>query len=688
MRDYHSDELGNVAVLGHSGSGKTSVIEAMAYRSGLVSRLGNVKDGNTISDFDGEEIRKQSSLQLAVIPIEWNNCKINLLDTPGALDFKGEVEAALAASESALIIVPATKGLTTGTKNAMFRTKDKAKIIYINNIDYPNSDYQAKLKELQDTYGRHIAPIMVPWMDNGKMIGYINVAKMEGRRFNGDQTEPCDIPDDMMDQIEPVREMINEAVANTDDGLLEKYLMEEPFTREEISKALRKGVTSHELVPVLCGTDTIGIQILLNSLVAFLPAAGDMENSFLAHNTKSGEDDIIGFDEKLPTSAFVFKTIADPFVGHISIFKVITGTVNAGMTLVNGRNGRNEGLGKIYRITGKKLDEVDTIHAGDIGAVMKLDDTRTNDMLTAGDYPITIDPIAFPKSFYGRSVVAKGRSNEEKISEALGRILEEDPTLRFETNPETGEQVIYGIGDIHLQSVVSRLKNKFKIDVDLEDVTIPYRETFKGTVVQRTKYKKQSGGHGQYGDVEIKFEPTHDYNTPYVFEENVFGGSVPKSYFPAVEKGLAEATRHGILAGYPVLGLKGTLQDGSYHSVDSSEQAFKTATVMCFKEAMPKADPVLLEPYVTINTYCGEEYLGDIMGYFNKHRSRVIGQEILSDGLMKITAEAPQVEVMKYAIDLKSMTQGQGFFDQDFLDYEYMDKLLEQRVIAAHKEED
>lgn len=686
MRDYHSDEIGNVAILGHSGSGKTSVIEAMAYRSGKVSQIGTIKQGNTISDFDEEEKKRQSSMSLSVIPLEWQNCKINLLDTPGAYDFQGEVQAALAVSESAVIVVPATKGLTTGTKQAMYRAHDKAKIIYINNIDYPNNDYHEKLKELQEVYGRQVAPIQVPIMENNKMVGYVNVAKMEGRRFEGKETKPCPIPEGMDDLIQPVKDMIDEAVANTSDDLLDKYLAEEPFTKEEISLALREGVIKHSLIPVLCGTNTIGIQQLLNSIVAFFPAAGDTVNSFIITNKQSGEEDIAGYDEGRPTSIHVFKTIADPFAGHISIFKVVTGHVEAGMKLVNMRNGREEDFSKIYIMTGKKMEETGVLYAGDIGAVMKLDDTHTNDVLNVSGYQYVDEPIKFPQPYYGKALKPIGKVNEDKISAALNRFLEEDPTLRFETNAETAEQCLYGLGDIHLTTVVDRLKDKYNVEVKLSDITLCFRETIRNEVTHRTKYKKQTGGHGQYGDVEIKFEPTHDYDTPYVFAEEVFGGAVPKSYFPAVEKGLAEAVQHGVLAGYPVLGIKATLLDGSYHPVDSSEQAFKTATLMCFKSALPKANPILLEPYVTINAVCEESYLGDIMSYFNKHRSRVIGQEILDDGLMKITAEAPQAEVMNFAIDLKSMTQGSGYFTETFLDYEYMDKYLQERVIEARKD--
>lgn len=681
MRTYHSNEIGNVAVLGHSGSGKTSVIEAMAFRCGLTSRIGTIKEGNTLSDYDEEEVKRQTSLSLSVIPLEWNNCKVNLLDTPGAFDFAGETQAALSVCESALLVVPASRGLTMGTRQAMYKAHEKAKIIYINGIDHPHASYHEKLKELQEAYGKVIAPIQVPIMDGEKMVGYVNVAKMEGRYFENGQTHPCPIPDDMWDEVQPVKAMIDEAVANTSDELLEKYLNEEPFTREEISLALRHGVVSKSLIPVLCGTDTIGISIILNSIVAFFSAAGDTSNSYIAHNLSTKEDEIIGFDESLAPGLFVFKTFADPFVGRISLFKVTTGSLTPNMTLINGVTKEEEHLGKLYMMTGKKLEEVDVLHAGDIGAAMKLSHTHTNDTLSTPAYLYTLDPIHYPTPYYGQALVARGKANEEKISQALSRILEEDPTLNFITVAETTQQCLYGLGDIHLASVVAKLKTKFKIDVSLEPITITYRETIQGIIKKRTKYKKQSGGHGQYGDVEILFEPSYDYSLPYIFEENVFGGAVPKSYFPAVEKGLAEATKHGVLAGYPVLGIKATLLDGSYHSVDSSEQAFKTATMMCFKEAIPEAKPILLEPYVTMHVYSSDDYTGDLMSHFNKHRARVIGQEILDDGLVKITAQAPLGEVMNYAIDLRSITQGQGFYDQDFLDYEFVSDALQTKII-------
>lgn len=685
MRTYHSNEIGNVVVLGHSGSGKTSVIEAMAYRAGITNRIGRIEDGNTLSDYSPEEIKRQSSIGLSIIPLEWNECKINLLDTPGSFDFIGEVEAALKVAESALIVVPATEGISVGTKQAMHKARDKAKMIYISGLDYPNAAYKTKLEELKMTYGKAIAPIQVPIMEGNKMVGYVNVAKMEGRYFEGEQTHPCPIPDDMWDEIAPIKNMIDEAVANTNDELLEKYINEEPFTKEEISWALRQGVMNKTLIPVLCGTNQIGIQIVLNSMVAFFSAAGDMVNSMVVQNEETGEEDLIGFDEVLPPSLFVFKTIADPFVGRISLFKVCTGAIQTGMSLYNVNKKEVERINKLYIMKGKELIEVDSLNAGDIGALSKLSYTQTNDTLCTLDYRIIYNPIQFSHPYFGKAIKPIGKSNEEKITTALSKLLEEDKTLKFENNPETKQQCLYGIGDIHIETVVAKLKERFKIEVALDDIIIPYRETIRGSVTHRYKYKKQSGGHGQYGDVEITFEPTHDYSTPYVFEEKIFGGAVPKAYFPAVEKGLIEATKSGVLAGYPVLGVKATLMDGSYHSVDSSEMAFKTATIMCFKDAIPKAKPALLEPFVTLHVYVDDQFTGDIMGSFNKKRARVMGSDILEDGMIKITAEAPQAEVMNYAVDLRSMTQGQGFFDMEFLGYEFAPDIVTNKIVESYK---
>lgn len=682
MRTYHANEIGNVAVLGHSGCGKTSIIEAMAYRSGLINRVGNINEGNTLSDYADEERIRKSSVNLSVVPVEWNNCKINLIDVPGIFDFTGECESALSVCESALIVVPSSSGISAGTKQAMYKAKDKAKIIYINGLDNPNSDYTTKLQQLKDTYGKAIAPIQVPIMDNSKMIGYVNVAKMEGRIFEGTQTRAMAIPEELMSEIQPIKDMIDEAVANTSDELLEKYINEEPFSKDEISFALRKGVIENTLIPVLCGTDQIGIQIILNSMVAFFSAAGDMSNSLVVKNIDNNEEEIIGYDENLPASIFIFKTIADPFVGRTSLFKVITGSIYSGTTLYNVKRKEIERISKLYQPCGKELIEVDCLHAGDIGAVTKLNVSKTNDTLCLAGYQIIVPEINFSTPYYGKAIIPLGKSNEEKITNAINKLLEEDQTLQFRQNPETKQQCIYGIGDIHLDILLSKLKNKFKVEAKLDDIKIPYRETIKKSVTQRTRFKKQSGGHGQFGEVEITFEPTYDYRQSYIFEEKVFGGAVPKSYFPAVEKGLIESVKSGVLAGYPVLGIKATLIDGAYHNVDSSEMAFKTATSMCFKEAIPKASPALLEPYMKMKVVVDEQYTGDIMSNFNTKRARIIGSDVLDDGLIKIVAEAPMSEVMNYAVDLRSITQGQGFFEMEFLAYEFAPENITKRIIS------
>ncbi len=684
MRVYHSNEIGNVVVLGHSGSGKTCIIESMAYRAGIINKIGQIGEGNTISDYDNEEIKRKISINTTIIPLEWDNCKVNLLDTPGNIDFIGEINEAIYAAESALIIVPASKGINVGTIQAMNKTQGMPKMIFINGLDDPNSDYKQKLTELKETFGKAIAPIQVPIMDHHKMTGYVNVAKMEGRHFQGDHTIPADIPDNMWDEINPIKEMIDEAVANSSDELLEKYFNGEPFSKEEISWALRQGVMNNTIIPVLCGTENIGIQIILNSIVAFFPSAADTCNSFIVNKLEMNEQDIIGFNEALAPSAFVFKTIADPFVGRISLIKVCTGTIKSGMTLYNSNKKEPEKINKLFMMKGKELIEVEELNAGDIGAITKLQHTQTNDTLCTLDYRVAYEPIDFPTPYYAKAIRPVGKDNEEKIANAIHRLLEEDQTLRFENNAETKQQLIYGMGDQHLDITLAKLKSKFKIDASLEDVIIPYRETIRSTVTQRSKYKKQSGGHGQYGDVEITFEPSFQLNTPYIFEEKIVGGAVPRAYFPAVEKGLVEAVKEGVLMGFPVIGIKATLIDGSYHNVDSSELAFKTATMMAFKEGTAKAKPALLEPYVKMTITVDEKFTGDIMSDINKKRGRVGNIEHVNDNVM-IEAEVPQNEIMDYAIDLKAMTQGQGTFEMEFLGYEIAPEPIVKRVKESLK---
>lgn len=682
MRIYQSTEIGNVVVLGHAGCGKTSVIEAMLYRANGSERIGKISDGTTVSDYDSEEVKRKVSINGTVIPMEWDNCKINILDTPGYFDFVGEQNQALRVADSALIVVPATAGIDVGTEIAWQKAKHLPKIVFINGLDERNASFENKLEELKEKFGKVIAPIQVPIIENGKMVGYVNVAKMEGRRFEGEFTHEAPIPEDMMETIQPVRDMILEAVATTSDELLEKYMEGEEFTKEEISWALRKGVLNNEIVPVLCGTQNIGIQIILNSIVAFFPSAGDTVNSFIMTHEKTGEEEIVGYNEALKPSCFVFKTIADPFVGKISLFKVCTGVLKAGTPLYNTKKGEVEKPSKLYMVKGKDLIEVEELHAGDIGAFTKLQFTQTNDTLCMSEDPILYEDTVYPTPYYTKAIVAS-KGNEDKISTAINKLLEEDQTLRFEVNPETKQQLLSGIGDQHLDITLAKLKAKFKIDVQLEEARLPYRETIKGKAQVRGKHKKQSGGHGQYGDVEIIFEPSGDLEKTYVFEEKIFGGAVPKAYFPAVEKGLAECCEKGVLAGYPMVGLKATLVDGSYHDVDSSEMAFKLATAIAYKEGIPKAHPVILEPMVSVKVTVPSRYTGDIMGDFQKRRARVMGvDQEEGDDLAIIEAEAPQATMMNYAIDLRSMTQGRGSFDMSFIRYEQAPADIEKNIIA------
>ena len=688
MQVYTSDKIRNIVLLGHSGVGKTTMAESMAYTAGITSRMGKTADGNTISDFDPEEIRRGFSINTSVVPIEWNGYKLNILDTPGYFDFAGEVEEAMRAAEGAIIVVNAKDGVQVGTELAWERCEkyNLPRFMFVNGMDEEGADMVRVLEEMQEKFGKSIAPFQVAFKENGKFTGFVNVVKMQGRKFDGNKVVPCEIPDSIKDELDDVHTMVMEAVAESDEDMMERYFAGEEFTLEETIAALHNGINNREIVPVYCGcaTNGTGITVLMNSICEFFPYMEEVIPT-LPSTDRDGNPYDVHTGETEPFSAFVFKTMVDPFLGKITYFKINSGILRKDDPVQNISKEATERMGRLYVMRGKEQIEVPEIHAGDIGAVAKLNVTTTGDTMCGKRIAVTFPDIDFPESLMCMAIKTK-KGDEDKASQSLARLCEEDPTIRVEIDRELGQQLLYGAGDQHLDVIVNKLQNKFKLGIELVKPKVTYRETIKGQARVQGKHKKQSGGHGQYGDVEIKFEPTHDYDTPYVFAEEVFGGAVPKSYFPAVEKGLAEAVQHGVLAGYPVLGIKATLLDGSYHPVDSSEQAFKTATLMCFKSALPKANPILLEPYVTINAVCEESYLGDIMSYFNKHRSRVIGQEILDDGLMKITAEAPQAEVMNFAIDLKSMTQGSGYFTETFLDYEYMDKYLQERVIEARKD--
>ncbi len=690
MKSYSAKEIRNVAVLGHSGCGKTTIVEACLHVSGVSKRFGRVEEGNTVSDYDPEEIRRKVSISSSIIPVEWLDEKINFIDTPGYFDFVGEVKQALSVADMALIVVDAKSGVEVGTEKAweMATEMNIPKMIFVNGMDDENADMEKVVEQLQATFGKSIAPLQVPFYEDGKFIGFVNAVKKEARKFTNGLVEPCDMPAGLEDEVEEMRLMIEEAVAETDDDLMEKFFAEESFTEDEINKGLRVGIVDGSVTPVICGAaiTTIGIRVMMNSINKYLPPTSEVNPVAEAINPKTEDTVEINCDENDPVCAFVFKTIADPYVGRLSIFKVYSGTLKKDAMLRNVNKNITEKIGKVYVLRGKEQIEVDMLKAGDIGAVAKLQNTSTSDTLASNDRPVMIPAIVYPTPLLSKAITPKTKGDEDKLAGAISKLREEDKTLDYKFDKETKQSVIYAIGDTHIDVFVNKLKSKYKIDIELSEPTIPYREMIKSQERIRSKYKKQSGGSGQYGDVEIIFEPSGDLSGGYVFEEQIFGGSVPKQYFPAVEKGIQESIKSGPLAGYPVVGIKATLVDGSYHAVDSSEMAFKVATSMAFKDAFAKGKTAILEPIETVQVVVPDSYTGDVMGDLNKRRGRILGMEA-KHGKQTIQAEAPLGEMMSYATDLRSMTQGRGEFTMEFARYEEAPKDVQDKVIAARKAE-
>ncbi|MDR1538711.1 MAG: elongation factor G [Clostridiales bacterium] len=690
MKIYSSGNIRNVAVLGHSGSGKTTIMEAALNIAKITTRQGRVEDGNTVSDYDAEEIRRKVSISASIIPIEWLDNKINFIDAPGYFDFVGEVKEALAAADLALIVVSAKSGVEVGTEKAWeFATElGIPKIIFVNSMDDENADLDKVVDELKNSFGKSIAPLQVPFKENDKFAGFVNAIKKEGRRFVNGRTEPCEVPEGMEAEVEVMHAMIEEAVAETSDELMEKFFMEEPFTVEEIHEGIRSGIESNSVTPVFCGAavSQIGVRVLMNSIIEYAPSAERMRKAIDALDVKAGKEAEIGCTDNDPLAAFVFKTIADPFVGRLSIFRVFSGMIKKDTPLYNASSDAFEKAGHLYIMRGKEQIEVDEIHAGDIGAIAKLQATATQNTLSSRERPLELKKIDFPEPLLSMAVVPKGKGDEDKISQAFSKLLEEDKTMRFEINKDTKQTIVYGQGDSHLDVLVNKLKNKYKIDVALETPVIPYREMIKSKIRVQGKYKKQSGGHGQYGDVHMEFEPSGDLSAPYVFEEKIVGGVVPRQYFPAVEKGIQECVKAGPLAAFPVVGIKATLVFGSYHAVDSSEMAFKMAASMAFKDGFMKAKPTILEPIAKVDVYVPDDYTGDIMGDMNKRRGRILGMDKVGAN-QRISAEVPMAEIFKYTSDLRSMTQGRGRYTMEFLRYEEAPAEVQLKVIEARKKE-
>ncbi|SCZ81980.1 elongation factor G [Acidaminobacter hydrogenoformans] len=688
MKNYSVDRIRNVALLGHGGCGKTTLTEAILFSLGVTKRMGKVTDGNTVSDFDKEEISRQFSIGTSVIPVEWNESKYNLLDTPGYFDFVGDQFSALRVVGGAVIVLDASSGIEVGTEKAWTFTEKRnmPKIIFINKMDKENIDYVKLIRDLKDKFGKKVAPFCIPLGEDAKFKGFVNVVDLIGREYNGKECVDVPVPNEMEPRIKPFRDMLIESVAESDEELMEKYFSGEEFTTEEIHAGLRKGVISNEIVPVLIGSadNIIGVHTLLNMIYDYLPTPADMNGgATVGAHPATGEEILRKVDDEEPVSAFVFKTIVDPFVGKISLFKVYSGKVKRDQELLNANKDETEKIGPVFLLRGKNQLEVDHINSGDIGATAKLSLTETGDTLCDKSQPIRYDGINLPKPCLFMAVEPKSQGDEEKISASLQRLSEEDPSFIVSRNNETKQLLIGGQGNMQLGIIVNKLKNTFGVDVNMIDQKIPYRETIKGNVTVQGRHKKQTGGAGQFGDVHIKFEHSTE---PFIFEEKIFGGSVPKQYVPAVEKGLREAMEKGILAGYPVVNVKATLIDGSYHPVDSNEMAFKMAAHIAFKKGMESAQPILLEPIMRVTIFVPDEYMGDIMGDMNKRRGRILGMEPDEMGYQKVYAEAPEAEMFKYATDLRSMTQARGYFSMEFNRYEEMPMQLAIKIVEEAKE--
>lgn len=685
MKQYLAARIRNIALTGHSDSGKTSLAEALLFKAGASDRLGKTSEGNTICDFDPEEIKRKVSVCTAVAPFAWGSTKINLIDTPGLFDFAGEAAQGVRAAESLLIAVSGKSGVDVGAEKAYKMAKDlsKATLFFVSKLDVEHSDFYKVFEELKSTFGPSVCPIVVPYVEDQQVKCYINLIDMKAYTYDDKgEAHEVDMPD-FGHRLDGLTAAVSEAVAETDESLFEKYFSGEKFTRDEIIRGVHTGVTNGSISPVLCGcsTNLQGIDMLLDCIVDLLPSPWE-KGAEVAVDAE-GEPVEVPCTDEAPLAAYVFKTIADPFVGKLSYVKVISGKLAADSAPINSRTGQPERLGKIIYIRGKKQEDTAYITAGDIGAVTKLAATETGDALCDPKKVLSFDPIHFPHPCLTMAIKAEAKGDEAKIASALQRLMEEDPTLAYENNAETHQQLISGLGEQHLDVLVSKLKNKFGVSVSLEVPRVAYRETIRKKVKVQGKHKKQSGGHGQFGDVWVEFEPT--VGDDLVFEEKVFGGAVPKSFFPAVEKGLQDCVKHGVLAGYPVVGLKATLVDGSYHPVDSSEMSFKMAASLAYKAGMPQASPVLLEPIGNLKVYVPDSNTGDIIGDLNKRRGRVLGMNPANDGLQEIEADVPMSEMSDFATAIRSMTQGRGYFTLEFARYEQLPSNLEAKVIEEAK---
>ena len=680
---YASNTIRNILVAGHAGCGKTTLTEALLYKAGALERMGRVEDGTTVSDFDPEEEKRRASLSTSVVPVEYDGIKFNLIDAPGLFDFEAGNYEGIAAADSVLICVSGRSGVTVGAEKAfhLARKNKKSTMVFVTKTDLENADYFKILEDMKIKFGSSVCPCVVPTKLDDGTVCYINLFSQKAFKYEGGKQIQVELPD-IGHRFQGLIEAMGEAIAETDDALMEKFFGGEPFTTEEIVDGMRTGVKTGQITPILCGSavNQQALDMLLFNMRKLLPSP-----SFDVHTAETADGDLVEIkcDETEPTAAYVFKTVADPFVGKLSFFRVLSGKLAAGQNLVNARTGETEKIGKTLMICGKKQTEVEDIGAGDIGAVAKLTTAETGDTLCDASRVIRLAKAAFPKPSMFRAITVSKKGDEGKIGSALSRLMEEDPTLVYLTDKETKQQIIGGLGEQHLDVVISKLKNKFGVEVSLAVPRIAYRESIRKACQKQGRHKKQTGGHGQFGDVIMNFEPCE--GDAIVFEEKVFGGSVPKNFFPAVEKGVRMAAEKGVLAGYPVVGMKATLLDGSYHPVDSSEMAFIMAAKIAYKAALPEAGPVLLEPIHTLKAHVPNDNTGDIMGDVTKRRGRVLGIEPDDDGLQTVIAEVPLAEMQDFTTFVRQMTQGRGWFETEFARYEVVPANLVPAIVDEAK---
>ena len=683
---YSVQNIRNVALIGHGGSGKTALAESLLYMTKAIDRMGKAADGNTVCDYDPEEVKRQISISLAVAPIEYKGCRINVLDTPGSFDFAGEVMEALRAADAAIIVCSAKDGISVGLEKAWKYCEERnmPRFIYISKTDEDNSDYNATFEALREKYGNKIAPLVVPiWDDSKKVTGIIDVLNKRAYEMQKLQRVEIELPDGKAEVINEFNDALKESVAETSEEFMNKFFDGEDFTYAEMIQGLRQGVRELSMFPVLCGSavNCMGSLMLMDYIVDLLPTPA--EGNYHKATRQDGEtEEFVVSPGGVPT-AFVFKTVSDQY-GKYSYIKVLSGVITSDLSLVNSRTGSAEKLGRLYVMRGKKAEEVKELSCGDIGAIGKMDKVKTGDTLCDSRKVVSLKQIPFAEPCYSVAIAPKTRGQEDKVAQGLNRLNEEDPSFTLVNNGETHQMVLTGSGDIQVDVLVAKLKSRFNVEAELSETRVPYREKIRKTVQKQGRHKKQTGGSGQFGDVWIRFEPNPE-EEQMVFAEEVFGGSVPKNFFPAVEKGLREACVHGPLAGYPVVNLKAVLYDGSYHPVDSSEIAFKTAAQLAYKAAMPEANPVLLEPVGELKVTVPDSYMGDVIGDLNKRRGRVMGMNPTGDGDQVIEAEVPMAEMTSYAIDLRAMTQSRGSYTFHFVRYEDCPPAAQEKAIAAAK---